>query len=127
MREVIDKPEWVSKQYASDSNLNARIALHKRFSTSKVEWTAWVLDQVAGQVSAPGDQPLCVLEIGAGPGTLWSENRGRVPANWQVTLSDLSPGMALSAQRNLATAGVDAHVMVAGRRNCRSRRHHAMS
>ena len=114
MRDLVDRPEWVSKQYQDDRNLNARIALHKRFSTSTVEWPLWVLDRIQEQLVSVGGQSLCLLEIGAGPGTLWVENRDRIPANWQVILSDLSPGMAASARRNLAQAGVDASIMIAG-------------
>lgn len=122
MRDLIDRPEWVSKQYRSDDNLNARIAFHKRFSTSAVSWHHWVLDQVldqlephAGQRPGPdGGAPLCVLEIGAGPAVLWTENRDRIPAHWHLIVSDLSPGMIVSAQRNLAEAGVRCSPLVAG-------------
>ena len=118
MRDLIDRPEWVSKQYEDDRNLNVRIALHKRFSTSTDSWTAWVLDQIAHtlalQLGAEASLPLRVLEIGAGPALLWSENARRIPAGWRLFLSDLSPGMAASAQRHLAEAGVDASLLVAG-------------
>ncbi len=114
MRATINKPDWVGKQYASDSNLNARIALHTRFSTSKVEWTHWVFDQIWAQLEDVQEEFLCLYEVGAGPANLWAENRHRLPDCWRVTLSDLSPGMALSASRNLASAGVQANVLVAG-------------
>jgi hypothetical protein len=58
MRDHISRPEWVKQQYATDGNLNARIALHKRFSTSQIPWSGWVLDHVAGVLdkhfSTPG-------------------------------------------------------------------------
>lgn len=116
MRELIDRPEWVRQQYADAGNLNARIALHKRFSTSDEPWTGWVLDQISSALAAldgGGAASVRVLELGAGPGTLWSENAGRIPPGWRLHLSDLSTGMAQTAQRNLAAAGVAAQFLVA--------------
>jgi SAM-dependent methyltransferase len=46
-----------------------------------------------------------VLEIGCGAGSLWVENLDRIPQGWEVTLSDLSPGMLDAAKRNLERAG----------------------
>lgn len=118
MREVIDRPEWVRQQYADAGNLNARIALHKRFSTNDEPWTGWVLDQIIGALRPlgrmQGATTVRVLELGAGPGTLWVENAGRIPPDWSPILSDLSPGMAATAQRNLGQAGVEADLLVAG-------------
>jgi SAM-dependent methyltransferase len=45
-----------------------------------------------------------VLELGCGPALFWVENLARVPAGWDVTLTDLSPGMCETAQRNLGAA-----------------------
>src|SRR5690606_21754019 len=42
-----------------------------------------------------------ILEIGCGPADLWAENAARIPADWQVTLMDLSPGMLRSARDKL--------------------------
>lgn len=114
MRDLIDRAEWVAKQYQDDRNLNARIALHQCFSTSIVDWPHWVFDQIQEQLAAHDHSPVRLLEIGAGPATLWAENRDRIPAHWQVMLSDLSTGMAASASRNLRQAGVDASLLVAG-------------
>jgi ubiquinone/menaquinone biosynthesis C-methylase UbiE len=46
-----------------------------------------------------------ILELGCGPGVLWKECAGRIPAGWTITLSDLSAGMLDAAQRNLALLG----------------------
>ena len=83
-------------QYQDASNLNARIALHQRFGTSKIAWHRWVFDQF----DLPPDAR--VLELGCGPGQLWVQNLDRLPAGWQVTLSDFSLGMVEQARRNLA-------------------------
>ena len=86
------------EQYKSGVNLSARIALHTRFSTSPVDWYTWVFDQY----DAPDNAK--VLELGAGTGGLWKAKFDRVPAGWQITLSDFSPGMVEEQQRNLKDA-----------------------
>ncbi len=114
MRDLINRPAWVRDQYATDSNLNARIALHKSFNTSAVEWTHWVFDQILEQANGVNSDFLCILEVGAGPGNLWAENCDRIPANWRLALSDLSIGMAESARTKLTQAGISAGILVAG-------------
>ena len=86
----------LKQQYQNASNLNARIALHARFSLNPYGWHRWVFDQFAFPVQCH------VLELGCGPGTLWLKNQERIPADWNVTLSDFSVGMVEEAQHNLA-------------------------
>lgn len=88
--------EQVREQYKDAGNLNARIALHARFSTAKQGWQAWLFEQIQGPENAQ------VLELGCGPGNLWAHNAERIPAGWQITLTDFSPGMIETAQKNLA-------------------------
>jgi len=83
-------------QYRDDRNLNARIYLHAHFSENPEDMMRWIL----GHVQLPDTAR--VLEAGCGPGTLWAENLDRVPDDWRVTLTDLSPGMAARAQANIA-------------------------
>lgn len=87
------------QQYRTDANLNARIDLHRRFSTNPYSWQRWVFDQLA----LPADAR--ILELGCGPADLWRENVSRIPAGWDITLTDFSEGMVTSAQRNLAETG----------------------
>ena len=91
-------PHSVQQQYQTSANLNARIRLHAHFSTNSYGWLPWVFDQI----EAPAQAQL--LEIGCGPATLWVENRQRMPADWQITLTDQSAGMVQQAQTNLATS-----------------------
>lgn len=84
------------EQYRDAANLRSRMTLHERFSTNGYGWQKWVFDQLD---IAPRGR---VLELGCGPGTLWVENLARVPADWRVTLSDLSPGMVAEARARLA-------------------------
>jgi ubiquinone/menaquinone biosynthesis C-methylase UbiE len=42
------------------------------------------------------------MEIGCGPGMLWSENKVRIPLGWRIILSDFSPGMVRDAISNIS-------------------------
>ena len=83
-------------QYQNAANLNARIALHQKYSTNKFGWFRWLFGQLK-------DIPpsAAVLDIGCGQGNFWRENISEVPAGWVITLSDLSDGMMMDAWRNL--------------------------
>ena len=85
-----------TEQYRNSQNLEARIALHVRFSQNPYGWFHWVFDQF----ELPAECTL--LELGCGPGGLWRENCERIPLGWQLTLSDFSPGMLADCRENLA-------------------------
>lgn len=89
----------MSEQYRTAANLHARIALHERFSTNRVDWFRWVFDHLTDAAVVH------VLELGSGPGRLWRQNRDRVPLGWTVALSDASVGMCREAQANLLGQG----------------------
>ena len=74
----------MASQYANSANLDARVALHARFSDSTVDWFSWVAGHLA---LSSADR---VLEVGAGNGLLW-DRITRVPS--LRVLSDLSAGM----------------------------------
>ena len=84
-----------TEQYKDASNLEARIALHQRFSTNPYPWHRWVFDHI----DVPANARL--LELGCGPAKLWAENANRIPRTWEVTLSDFSEGMLTEAKRNV--------------------------
>jgi ubiquinone/menaquinone biosynthesis C-methylase UbiE len=86
-------------QYRDSANLNARIALHARFSTNSRSWFAWLFDRLPPALGG------WVLDAGAGAGTFWHQNRQRVPAAVRVCLTDLSEGMVAEAAAILRTAG----------------------
>ncbi|HEU5375616.1 MAG TPA: class I SAM-dependent methyltransferase [Ktedonobacteraceae bacterium] len=92
-----DQTYLLQKQYQDAANLNARIDLHRRFSVNPYGWQRWVFDHFK-----PGEEST-LLELGCGPGTLWLSNRERIPAGWQITLTDFSPGMLEEARQRLGT------------------------
>ena len=83
------------EQYRDDSNLRARIDLHERFTTATEPWHRWVFDRIDLASEAR------ILEIGCGPAELWAQNLDRIPAGWELTLADLSPGMVEKAREVL--------------------------
>jgi len=86
--------ESLGEQYATDANLNSRIALHERFSTNP-GWGRWLFERELGD--APSGAR--ILEVGCGPATtLWGANLERVDPTWQLTLADSSPGMIEAAR-----------------------------
>ncbi len=90
-------PAEVRRQYADASNLDARIRLHRLYSTNRHAWTTWVFDQLR---LPPGRQ---ILEVGCGNGQLWRDNRHRLPPDASLILTDLSPGMVAEAKVRLAS------------------------
>lgn len=99
----MDKPRSklsaTGDQYSDASNLNCRIALHARFSTNTYGWHRWVFDQLDTGPNAR------ILELGCGSGILWKENTDRIGTDWDIVLSDQSPGMLEEARRNLLGHG----------------------
>lgn len=95
MPQISDRTFLLHDQYRDSSNLEARVQLHRRFSTNQYGWNRWCFDQLK---LPPNGR---ILEIGCGPGYLWRDNVDRIPASWDITLSDLSPGMLERARENL--------------------------
>lgn len=100
MSRFTDSNYLKNDQYRDSSNLDARAAIHQRFSTNPYGWTHWVFDKLSAL-----PETARILELGCGPAYLWRENVQRIPQGWVVTLSDLSPGMLDTAWRNLVVTG----------------------
>lgn len=101
MSKIADQQYLKTEQYKDASNLNARIELHKRFSTNTYGWCPWVFDNYLSLLPAQAR----ILELGCGPATIWVDNVSRIPADWHIALSDFSDGMLDTAWRNLVVTG----------------------
>ncbi len=79
-------PEDVARQYRDASKLNARIALHDRFSTNAQGLQRWVFDDF----ELPDEAS--ILDVGCGAGQLWEENLDRLPEGCNITPAHASQG-----------------------------------
>ena len=86
-------------QYQNSSNLEARIALHRDFSTSSTKWFDLLYNNYS--VIDPNSR---ILELGCGSAAFWTANLHQIPTGWDVTLTDFSEGMLADAQSNLANS-----------------------
>jgi SAM-dependent methyltransferase len=85
----------LSEEYNEATALNTRIEIQARFSLNRYGWFHWLFDQL--QLPEDGR----ILELGCGPGHLWTENLNRLPAGWQLVLTDFSEGMIEEARHQL--------------------------
>jgi SAM-dependent methyltransferase len=88
----VSERERIQEQYATNSSLRARIALHDKYSRTPVSYPHWIFDGYAFGDDAD------VLEVGCGDGNIWRENLDRIPLGWRLTLTDFSPGMVDAAR-----------------------------
>lgn len=94
----------LKSQYENANNISARIRLHKDFSTNQQGWFPWIYETgilPVLQTHAISSEPLQILELGCGEGSLWMENLNKLPSNIHITLSDISEGMIRDVRRNL--------------------------
>jgi ubiquinone/menaquinone biosynthesis C-methylase UbiE len=100
MPKLNDQTYLKNDQYRDSANLDARVSLHQRFGTNPQGWFSWVFDTLEELPTRAR-----VLELGCGPGYLWSTCANRIPPDWNIILSDFSEGMLLAAWRNLVVTG----------------------
>jgi ubiquinone/menaquinone biosynthesis C-methylase UbiE len=85
----IDSDHLKTVQYHNAARLSARIRLHEQFSTNPESLQRWFFDHLLQLAPEHGR----ILEIGCGRGDIWKQNGDRIPAGWQITLTDFSAGM----------------------------------
>lgn len=85
-------------QYRDSSRLAARAQLHVKYGTAPVAWHPWLAAQV------PWPRRGRVLEVGCGPGWLWVEATPHLRPDLDLTLTDLSDGMAAEARGQVRRA-----------------------
>ena len=95
MNRFTDPTYLKTQQYKDDANLNARIQVHRRFSTNQRGLFGWLFSHLK---LPPNSR---ILELGSGSGAFWLEVLNDIPADWALTLSDLSEGMLQVARENL--------------------------
>ena len=100
MQRFTDQKYLTQDQYKDASNLDARIAIHQKFSTNPQGWFNWIFDML---IKLPAESK--ILELGCGSAEMWKECASRIPAGWIITLTDLSDGMLDAAWRNLVPLG----------------------
>ena len=83
----------LKNQYQNASNISARIQLHNKYSTNTQGWFPWIFDQCHMAEHST------VLELGCGDGSLWLENKEKIPKQLHVVLSDISEGMLRDTRR----------------------------
>ena len=89
----------IKTQYQNTSNIAARIQLHNKYSVNKQGWFPWIYQQLEKYCQLDSEKKQ-ILEIGCGSGALWHENIDKIPANIEITLSDISEGMVRDIKRS---------------------------
>lgn len=92
--------EQVTNQYSTSTKLEARIALHRNYSTNSIGWTSWMFNQFSFK------EGLKVLELGSGTGAFWADNINMIP-NMKILISDISEAMIQKCKENLKSAATD--------------------
>lgn len=92
MDPISDQEYLKNEQYHNGNRLDARVQMHRRFSTNPTVYFEWMYDHLHLQSN------MHVLEAGCGTGELWRANLLRLPDELKITLLDLSTGMAADAR-----------------------------
>jgi ubiquinone/menaquinone biosynthesis C-methylase UbiE len=95
MDEQSDPDFLKSEEYKSSKDLDIRMDIQEQFSLRQENWFTWLYERInipEGKIN---------LELGSGPGDLWSDNAGKIKPGLQMLLSDLSEGMIIEARRRI--------------------------
>ncbi len=96
----------LKRQYQTTANISARIDLHEMYAENPEGWFPWIF-RMAG--FRTGER---ILELGCGDGALWTRNADRIPEGIDLTLTDISDGIARETEKRIREAGISASVRV---------------
>ena len=92
----------LKSQYENANNISARIRLHRDYSVNKQGWFPWIYETgIAPLLACDTSKTIEILELGCGEGSLWLENKDKLPEHVHITVSDISEGMIRDIRRNL--------------------------
>jgi ubiquinone/menaquinone biosynthesis C-methylase UbiE len=95
MDDILEKIRCFSDdQYSNENRLKARIQIYE-YCEIKLNWREWVFDRLVF------NNVKNVLDLGCGNGVLWQDNINKIPADVQITLTDVSEGMVDTARKTL--------------------------
>lgn len=94
-----DKSFLAEEAYDDAAALNSRDNIQAHYGSHPVAWYDWIWSHLHAR------EGMRWLDLGCGPGHLWWRQRGRLPTDSSVLLTDYSPGMVAAARSNLAGAG----------------------
>lgn len=80
-------------QYQNATNIISRINLHRLYSQNKQGWFPWIFEHM--ELSPD----MRALEVGCGDGSLWLNNKEKLPNNIDIVLTDVSEGMLRDTRR----------------------------
>ena len=97
-----EHPRTSTDNVFRDTNkLDLRNEIQEKYRSHPVAWQEWVFQSM----ELPENSR--VLELGAGTGTLWQGNadrlKSRIPASWEILLTDRALDMVQKARANLTT------------------------
>ena len=91
----LNHADIVKQQYATETNLNTRIAIHEKYSTNKVGFGNWIFSNY--EIS----KGMTILELGCGTGDMWKGKKEVIDFCSKLVLSDFSARMVRVSQETV--------------------------
>ncbi len=104
MPSTITKEYLKTKQYKKSNYLEARIVIHKRFSTNKESFYKFI----SHKIDLPNFSN--ILDVGCGTGHFWIENFSLLKKDARLLLTDFSEGMIEKVKKNISHENIRVEV-----------------